>query len=560
VKTETLPFENLKRMLVLLCCIAAASLPATAAPSATFADPPWLTPLSRHALQPDSPNSQFPEPNGMVQQTELFSPAADPASEAFGEGIALSGNTLVVSAPPRAEDGGAVYVYVRSGEDWVLQARLLPGGGPSGLAFGVAVALDGDTLAIGQPARLGATGYPNAGGVLVYARVGDTWSLQADLQLENGNDNDLFGWSVALEGDALIIGKPQPAGSPTGAAYVYTRMGAVWTLQAELRADDPQASAAFGSGVAISGNQVLVGAAQWDSQDVGLDVGAVYAFTRSGDSWSSQGKLETPGVSPGALLGMTIALKGDTAIVGDRLHTTDAGPGAGLVYVYARNADGWHLHSVLEPDDAAEGQTFGSGVALTENAILISAPMGRSFQVDGSGAAYLFVRSQGQWLQQAKLQDESPARFRGFGSRVALTGETAAVLERPLDSSSSIHLYENVANPTRTVITHTEPSTIFQGGYYTVFVHVEAVNPNDGIPLGTVEVSDDRGNLCSIDLATANSCRMLASYAEPPPAYETLTQLQARYTPQGPVTYQVSMGSGTQIVMFVDSIFADGFD
>ena len=115
----------------------------------------------------------------------------------------IDGDTLAVAAyhdPTRHVDGGAVYVFARSDEEWLLEARLFPADGAAADEFGTAIALQGDTLIVGSPGDDG--GGTNAGAAIVYRRVAGTWERESVLRAPDGVEFDAFGFSVGLAGTA----------------------------------------------------------------------------------------------------------------------------------------------------------------------------------------------------------------------------------------------------------------------------------------------------------------------------------------------------------------------
>ena len=160
-----------------------------------------------------------------TQQTKLTAPDAA-ASDLFGFAVALDGNTAAVGAPfddaPGA-DQGSVYVFVRNGMTWMFQAKLLAMDGAAGDQFGNAVALGGDTLVIG--ANLDDSGgNANQGSAYVFTRSGTSWSPQQKLTDSDGAANDGFGFTVALNGDTVVVGALADdigANGNQGSAYVF---------------------------------------------------------------------------------------------------------------------------------------------------------------------------------------------------------------------------------------------------------------------------------------------------------------------------------------------------
>ena len=233
-----------------------------------------------------------------VQLTELT--AADGGTnEFFGASVVLAGDTAFVSAPYHAGGyglgAGAVYVFERAGVSWEQVARLTAGDGAADDDFGNSVACSGTTVVIGAPDH-DVAGRADQGAAYVFTRTDQGWVQRAELNASDGAAGDLFGFWVDVDGDTVLAGAlhADVAGTQSGAAYVFTRSGAVWTQQARLTAADRAAGDDFGAPVIIQGDLALIGAC---AKDVGANVGqgAAYAFARSGTAWSQQAKLDGRG-------------------------------------------------------------------------------------------------------------------------------------------------------------------------------------------------------------------------------------------------------------------------
>src|SRR5690606_6669767 len=172
--------------------------------------------------------------------------------------------------------------------------------------------------------------------------------------------DDWFGWSVALDGDTALVGAPREddGGSNAGAAYVFVRGGGVWSQQAKLVAGDAQLGDQLGWSVAFDGDTALVGANGEDG--AGTDAGAAYVFVRSGASWEQQAKLMAVDAETNDQFGLSVALDGDTALVGAYGESAFAG----AAYVFVRSGGGWSEQCKLVAGDAQSGDQFGWSVAL----------------------------------------------------------------------------------------------------------------------------------------------------------------------------------------------------
>lgn len=248
-----------------------------------------------------------------------------------------------------------------------------------------------------------------------------TWEEQAKLRAAVSVLDDRFGHAVAISGDTVLIGAygVDDNGSVSGAAYVFVRNGTVWNQQAKLTASDGAAVDVFGSAVALVGDMAIIGAPQDD--DTADNGGSAYVFTRTGTTWSEQGKLTASDATPGAQFGSAIAMAGDTLVIG-----APGGNTSGFAYVFTRTGNTWNQQGKLIPSDGMNSDEFGSAVAVAGDTAVVGA-RGSDVGGTGRGAAYVFTRTGTVWSQQARLSANDGAANDRFGIGVAVVGDMALI-------------------------------------------------------------------------------------------------------------------------------------
>jgi FG-GAP repeat len=258
--------------------------------------------------------------------------------------------------------------------------------------------------------------------------IDPTLTQQQKLVASDTEVGDLFGFSVAISGETIVVGAHSDdgaAGTGQGSAYIFVRSGEVWSQQQKLEASDAAALDLFGFSVAISGETVVVGAHSDDGAAAG-NQGSAYVFVRSGGVWNQQQKLEASDADAQDGFGFSVAISGETVVVGARGDDGAAAGNQGSAYVFVRSGGVWSQQQKLEASDAAEGDQFGNSVAINGETVVVGA------RLDGfgdQGSAYVFVRSGGVWSQQQKLAVSDGAIFDGFGNSVAISGGTIVVGE-----------------------------------------------------------------------------------------------------------------------------------
>ena len=374
----------------------------------------------------------------------------------IGNALAISGdgNTMAVGAPHESSaargingnqddnslyNSGAVYVYVRSGDDWTQQAYIKASNAGQSDMFGLSLSLsgDGNTLAVAAPWEAsGATGVngdqndnsiPQAGAVYVFARAGDTWSQYAYLKASNtgrkgaGDDieGDQFGFSVALsaDGSTLAAGavsedsktagvngvQADDSAFSSGAVYVFTKTDNAWAQQAYIKSGNSGGGDLFGYGVGLSADGDTMAVAGYDEDGSGKGVnqandndlpgtGAIYVFERTGGTWSETGYFKGSRSQRNDALGYSVAISADGS-------TIAAGAG-----------DEACLNGGINPS-GCDVETFPEHLAA-----------------GSAGAAYIWVRSGDTWTEQAFVKASNPNLEDWFAARLALSSDGSRLL------------------------------------------------------------------------------------------------------------------------------------
>ncbi len=325
-------------------------------------------------------------------------------SDYFGGSVAVSGDTIVVGAPgadATGTDMGAVYVFSRNqgGTDaWGQVKKITAGDGDDSDYFGVAVGLDGDTLAVG--ADLEDSGGGNAGAAYVFYRAqggDDNWGEVVKLTAASPAAADQFGFSIAVQGDVLVAGVPGRDGSGTsrGSACVFSRNqgGAdAWGQVAEITAADAADENYFGYAVSVWGDTVVVGSPNESSG--ATNGGAAYVFSRNAggtDAWGQIQKFASTIAS--AQAGVAVAVGETYAAIGAK-YAGGGGTQKGEVYVLAKDeggTDNWGHLQTLRASGANDYDVLGYSVGVSGVDIIAGAP-GDDDKGEQSGSATIFEK------------------------------------------------------------------------------------------------------------------------------------------------------------------------
>ena len=349
---------------------------------------------------------------------ETASDTAD--NDSFGQSVAVDGD-IFVAGSSGAATGGAAYVFERdSNGNWSQIQILTASDAASGDLFGYSVSVGGDVIVIGARSEDGAGTGRGAAYVFHRANTG-TWPQVQKLTASDTADSDIFGVSVAVEGDSIVVGADleDGAGTNRGAAYVFERASnGTWSEKQKLVASDAANSDLFGADVAVDGDVVVVGA-----YGVGSEEGAAYIFERANTgTWSEKQILTASDAASDDWFGLGLSVDGDMAVIG---APASFGNGGGTAYVFERASNGtWSEVQILTASDAAEDDGFGGSVAVYGDVVAIGAD-----SEDGAGtnrgATYVFDRaSDGTWSEAQKLIASDTADSDKFGNFVGMDGNT----------------------------------------------------------------------------------------------------------------------------------------
>lgn len=388
-------------------------------------------------------------------RSQSFGGAGGPVGT-LSQGVDIDGDTMVIGvsfddSPNPSQVISAIYIYDRIDGVWAFQQRFTD---PLGLQFfGASVDIDGDTIVVSQPngVRGIAPNYVASGAVHVFTRSGGVWAFDQIIE-PNELQAQLFGASIDLEGDTLVVGSPwliqdvSGLSSFAGGVYVFTRSGSSWTQQAIITSSNIDLGDSFGAQVALYGNTLVATAPGERSISTGINgdeddnslrggSGAAYIFTGSGSSWTQEAYLKSDVVTE--RYAHSVDVHDDTVVV--------SSPRENKVYVYSKTRGQWAKQAVVQPDLSGFGYSpfFGAHLDLYKDTLVVGAPNNASgdggFNGDqtdvsapSSGAAYVFARNNGNWVEQAFIKAAVPTHdlssAEGFGGTVEIDGDTLAIV------------------------------------------------------------------------------------------------------------------------------------
>ena len=347
--------------------------------------------------------------------------APDPqANHFFGTALALDGPWAVVGAYRDDDacsdkpgcDSGAVYLYYRSplagGSSYTYFGKLTASDAEPGDLFGISVAIDGDTLLVGAFRDDDACeGDPdcNSGSVYVFnhSTDGQVWFETTKLTASDAEAGGNFGWRLDVDGDTAVVIAGEVDGGGHGAAYMLERNAGGtnnWGEVQKLTSPDPQDEDYFGRSVDLSGDALIIGEFRddyWCPGDPSCDAGMAHIFQRFSTpkggvaAWEYTAELTAGDPESGDLFGYGVAIENGAAVVtalhDDTACPTDPSCNSGSAYMFVE-ADGWELRRKFTASDPDAGDSFGREVAMSDGHVIVGAHF--DDEVDANaGAAYI---------------------------------------------------------------------------------------------------------------------------------------------------------------------------
>lgn len=369
-----------------------------------------------------------------TNETAKIAFSGSQAEDRFGQAVATSGALAVMGAP--FENGyflnmGAAYVYRNTSGSWSQEAAFdvsNTAGGSSNDWFGHAVATDGDWVASGAP--LFDTTFIDDGAVYLYRDTGTGWGLTQKLTAPDAGGPDQFGFAVEMNGSRLVVGAIGDDGK--GSVYIYGFDGVSWVFEAKLQEAATSAGARYGNSLAIEGDTLLVGA------PVQSGGGLVWVYDFDGASWNNTAVLDASDDASDDEFGFSVDLEGTRALASAHLQDGAGGslPNSGAVYVYDFDGVSWNETTKLSADaDASSQANFGYSSALINGAAVVGAFQANSSADSFTGAAYVFRETAGTWGRESTLTASDAVGGDFFG--LAVDADAQILVGAPGDAPPS---------------------------------------------------------------------------------------------------------------------------
>ncbi len=357
----------------------------------------------------------------------------------FGYSVAVDddGTRIVVGAPYKTVSGsnnnGIVYVYVKSGTSWILEATITQTPLNSSTYFGWSVDIDatGTRIAIGTKNNPSGGGYSDSGVVFIFTRSDSSWAQEAKLEASDVESGKHFGYSVSIDsaGDRVVVGASKSTstgGVKGGAAYIFLRTGVSWAQEAKIIASDYTSNWSFGYSVAIddSGVRVIIGS--FSRMVSGSNsVGSAYIFLRSGVSWAEEAILTPEAGNVALTINMGHSVSIDSA--GDRVVVGAPGSNSnkGYIFIFKRTGVSWAQEVIFTNVVTTNAPMYGQSVSMSDlgDTVIVGAPNYKNNSNLITGAVFAHTRSGVSWDTKDIILGSGTTNDNLFGSSVDISNQ-----------------------------------------------------------------------------------------------------------------------------------------
>lgn len=410
--------------------------------------------ISGFLLSALTPNVLASVPDDVVGvQEALLVAGFAPAEAEFGRSIDIDGDRAVIGAAADEALSGTVYVFrkIQVTGEWVFEAKIIPPGDAVGPfdQFGQDVAIEGNRIAIGAPWAMGSG--DTSGAVFTYERIGNQWGLDQELHSPSGDAFGRFGADLDLTGDFLVVGawRDDATADDSGAAYVFRHQGGNWGHSQTLNSPFAIEDEFFGISIDAHASRVAIGAPGFPA---GSSTGAIYVFDLNANTWTLDQQL-TGANTEG--LGQAVAIYG-THVLAGAPSNDGAGTDRGAVYYFKKGAVSYTFRQKVE--GTQDGERFGTSVDLNPEDIVepespIRAVVGAPYFEAGITAEgrvqFMTLDPVQDWIDDESYASNTPSEFGRFGTSVAIHGRSALVGEvswnGQIADEGSVHTFDRGA-------------------------------------------------------------------------------------------------------------------
>ncbi len=380
---------------------------------------------------------------GSAMSGQAVAQACDPAfsqqlvghdGEVLGSSIVIKDDWAIVGAYLGVADGvdsGVAYLYGFDGEQWVESGKIWPPDGASEDFFGLHIAVDQSRMLISSRGYDDA--FSNVGLVYAYELIDGEWVFEQKLSPINGVEDGGFG-IVEIKGSRAAIGAPgRVFGTSIGSVTIFEHDGERWNMIEEIVPADGQGGDLFGISVSLHGDRMVVGSSDDFDENQWSFAGSAYVYEFDGKGWVEQAKLMPIDLFESSSFGRWVWLDGDRAVVG----ASGALNNVGRVYCYGIEDGQWVVEQVIEPETPTINGFFGVPFAIDCDVMVVSSASSENNE------AFVYRLVDGAWIPAGVLEKNGTEPFDKFGAVLDIHDQTAMLIGlSSADSAGSVQIYD----------------------------------------------------------------------------------------------------------------------
>ncbi|MEA3450970.1 MAG: T9SS type A sorting domain-containing protein, partial [Bacteroidota bacterium] len=376
----------------------------------------------------------------VIETQKILASDGDDFDE-FGYSVAVSGNYAIVGAHhinSYSDESGFAYIYKKNGNTWEQVKILSPSDGAEDDEFGWSVDIYGEYAIVGAYKNSDDGDY--SGSVYIFYKNNggvDNWGQLHKFTASDADTRDYFGCDVAIADKWAIVGA---YGDASGSAYLYERTNETWSFDSKIYSTTALTYNSFGKSVDIDGDFAIMRKKN--------DVVSIYEYDAG--AWNEMQELVADDDNPSQneYFGISVSIENGYAVVG--AYHTSWSDCKGAAYVFYNNSGTWIQQAKLVANDVADGDNFGRSVAISGDTVVVGSPR-NDFNGTTSGSVYVFKKKESNWVQFTKLVASDGNEGDRLGFSVALDNQSVFVGAKNREdngtSSGAVYIYNNFDNP-----------------------------------------------------------------------------------------------------------------
>ncbi len=378
----------------------------------------------------------FPMANLIAQNFNTLEMPATQQHGHYGWDITIDGEWMAVSSPNLEIDSvknvGKVDIYQLQAGSWVLMQELSPENGDAFQHFGYSIAMKDGILAAGAVGDF--TRGPFCGAMFVFELSGEIWEQTSVVFPNDTNNGMFFGYDVATNGTIIIASALLGDGDTekSGAVYAFSKMGDTWVQDQKIVAGSSQANDRFGCSIAINNENTIVVGAYHHSVQADKS-GAAFVYENEGGSWNLKKTLLPSVFHSNDMFGYSLAMYRNEIAIG-AFHAHGEEENSGLVFIFDKLDENWEEVQYIAALGGKRNDFFGISVGITKDKLIVGASRRENVEILDAGSVYCYEKIDSKYSNEKEIFEPLGSAYNSFGITMAIDESEIAVSSRLNDS------------------------------------------------------------------------------------------------------------------------------